>query len=719
MDWIKRSLRAFRAPSSSIRPRARLAFDALEDRTVPTAGGAISGAVFFDPDGNSFNDGPSAGNYSMPGVTVTLSGTTKLGNAVDAVTITDAAGNFQFEKLEPGAYTVSANSPVFNSAVANLGSLGGAAVGSQVQTIILGIGQVENNLRFGLPSLAPNPLRLSLREFLNDNIGRPERAFGEAFSNPGSGRVVIDGTNDPVDDNDNVVPITGTASLAGTVRDANNAPLAGIEVTLSGVLRFGNPVIRTTTTDAAGNYSFTNLHDATYFINVVPSAEFRGAGSVVGSLGGSSVRADQLAPTYLDVGKSGTGYDFVLARFSGELDAGLANDVGNGSLGTSADGLTSDPSIRGRLLNPSQNATLVARFTAGATTNFVSIKGHLAVDGSFVLNPQAIRDIFGGGLPDGTYTVQIQATSLSGAVLTKSVSFTLQSRGPEFLNSFKNISVAASAANTTLLLAGAFTDPDIANSVVTFKILKGTTPVEMSLELFDKDAPLTVANFFNYFDRYDDNGGVLFHRLFLESGLRVLQGGGFTFNDATDTINPHITQDPAIRNEYSEDRRNERGTIAMAKTSDPDSATSEFFFNLDDVNATTLNVNNPAPAGGSGGFTVFGRVASDADLAVLDDLASTTVVNALGQATLPVVGGGTPNETKMLRITEVVTVDRDNELTYSVSSSNPAVVTAAVAGFQGNQLTLDYLTAGSSTITVTATDSTGNTATTTFVVTVT
>ena len=48
-----------------------------------------------------------------------------------------------------------------------------------------------------------------------------------------------------------------------------------------------------------------------------------------------------------------------------------------------------------------------------------------------------------------------------------------------------------------------------------------------------------------------------------------------------------------------------------------------------------------------------------------------------------------------------------------------AVVTAAVAGFQGNQLTLDYLTAGTSTITVTATDSTGNTATTTFIVTVT
>jgi len=416
----------------------------------------------------------------------------------------------------------------------------------------------------------------------------------------------------------------------------------------------------------------------------------------------------------LAAGSVGTGYKFALAAFAGEFDAGLAYDVGNGSLGTSSDGGTYDPSIRGRLLNASSASALDARFTVGGSNVFVSVKSSLSADGSFVLNEQTMRDIFGGGFPDGAYTVEIRATKGDGSALSKFVSFTLNSSGPTFLSAFTNITNTAASANTVLLLSGAFTDPNITNSVVTMKVLKGTTPVDINVELFDKDAPRSVANFFSYFDRYALSGGTLFHRLHKEPALNVLQGGGFNFNDATNTINPHITQDANVRNEFSTDRANTRGTIAAAKLGgDPDSFTSEFFFNLTDSNASTLGVNN------NGGFTVFGKVQSDADLAVLDDLSSVAIRNAGGQSELPLVDGNTLDENNIERISQIVTVFRDNELTYTATSSNTSVVTAALAGFQGNQLTLDYLVAGTSTITVTVTDSTGNSLTSSFVVTVT
>jgi len=153
----------------------------------------------------------------------------------------------------------------------------------------------------------------------------------------------------------------------------------------------------------------------------------------------------------------------------------------------------------------------------------------------------------------------------------------------------------------------------------------------------------------------------------------------------------------------------------MAKTDDANSATSEFFFNLKDANATTLNVNN----GTSGGFTVFGQLQSDADLAVVDDLSSVPIKNTGQFNELPLVDGTTVDVNNIERFKEIVTVHRDDELTYTATSSNTAVVTATVGGFQGNQLTLDYQAAGTSTITVTATDKTGNTATQTFNVTVT
>ncbi|TVQ60659.1 MAG: hypothetical protein EA378_11270 [Phycisphaerales bacterium] len=122
------------------------------------------------------------------------------------------------------------------------------------------------------------------------------------------------------------------------------------------------------------------------------------------------------------------------------------------------------------------------------------------------------------------------------------------------------------------------------------------------IELFDTITPVTVNNFLNYVNRGDYDGS-FFHRLV--PGF-VLQGGGFTYDESDPDGAQDIPSDPPIVNEFL--LPNIERTIAMAKTADPDSATSQFFFNLDD-NTGTLD--DPA---NSGGFTVFGRVVGGWDV---------------------------------------------------------------------------------------------------------
>jgi cyclophilin family peptidyl-prolyl cis-trans isomerase len=124
----------------------------------------------------------------------------------------------------------------------------------------------------------------------------------------------------------------------------------------------------------------------------------------------------------------------------------------------------------------------------------------------------------------------------------------------------------------------------------------------VDIELFDSQAPLTVQNFLHYVNSgaYD---GTFIHRSV--PGF-VVQGGGYIFNPANGDFfgsgTSHIPTDPPVVNEPDPvNRPNVRGTLAMARTSDPDSATSEWFVNLVD-NPGLDDPNN------SGGFTVFGQV---------------------------------------------------------------------------------------------------------------
>ncbi|KTG17040.1 hypothetical protein AUR63_01950 [Guyparkeria sp. XI15] len=116
----------------------------------------------------------------------------------------------------------------------------------------------------------------------------------------------------------------------------------------------------------------------------------------------------------------------------------------------------------------------------------------------------------------------------------------------------------------------------------------------MLIELYDERAPATVENFLDYV-RDDFYDGTIFHRVIPDF---VAQGGGFTADFTRKETRA------AVKNEAGNGISNTRGTLAMARTSDPDSATSQFFINLAD-NAF-LDRRDDSAAGA--GYTVFGEV---------------------------------------------------------------------------------------------------------------
>ena len=132
-------------------------------------------------------------------------------------------------------------------------------------------------------------------------------------------------------------------------------------------------------------------------------------------------------------------------------------------------------------------------------------------------------------------------------------------------------------------------------TVVRFESSQGTFDVE----LFDEDAPNTVANFLNYSDRYVDS---IAHRSAITQAgdSFVVQGGGFTLN-AMDQLE-EVATDAPIDSEFTGQNSNVRGTIAMALVGgNVNSATSQWFINTRD-NSASLDPQQ---------FTVFGEVIGD------------------------------------------------------------------------------------------------------------
>jgi cyclophilin family peptidyl-prolyl cis-trans isomerase len=132
------------------------------------------------------------------------------------------------------------------------------------------------------------------------------------------------------------------------------------------------------------------------------------------------------------------------------------------------------------------------------------------------------------------------------------------------------------------------------------RVVLETSSGKIIIELQADKAPATVKNFLAYVDSefYNDT---VFHRVIPNF---MIQGGGLTAE-----LNPKTTQTP-IKNEADNGLKNERGTIAMARTADPNSATAQFFINT--VNNEFLNHRSKDSQGW--GYAVFGRVIEGMDV---------------------------------------------------------------------------------------------------------
>jgi len=143
---------------------------------------------------------------------------------------------------------------------------------------------------------------------------------------------------------------------------------------------------------------------------------------------------------------------------------------------------------------------------------------------------------------------------------------------------------------------------------------------DITLELDAEKAPITTANFLQYVDNgfYD---GVIFHRVI--PGF-MIQGGGFdTSMNQKDTLDE-------IKNEADNGLTNDKYTIAMARTSAPHSASSQFFINV----ANNDFLNHTAPTGSGWGYCVFGKVTAGNE--VIDKIAKVATTSRKGHQDVPV-----------------------------------------------------------------------------------
>ena len=152
-------------------------------------------------------------------------------------------------------------------------------------------------------------------------------------------------------------------------------------------------------------------------------------------------------------------------------------------------------------------------------------------------------------------------------------------------------------------------------SMVTIKTSMG----DIKIKLFDKAAPETVKNFLQYVTDGQYNN-TIFHRVI--SGF-MIQGGGF---DAS--FNQKQTRQP-IKNEADNGLSNKRGTVAMARTADPNSATAQFFINVADNKFLDFKAANRQQYG----YCIFGEVIAGMD--VVDKIRNVSTVSKNGFQDVP------------------------------------------------------------------------------------
>ena len=281
-----------------------------------------------------------------------------------------------------------------------------------------------------------------------------------------------------------------------------------------------------------------------------------------------------------------------------------------------------------------------------------------------------------------------------------------QSTVPTLVTTLPNQTLKLNAPPLTLDLTSYFSIPSVTGPIVQFNTILGS----YNAELYTSAAPINAANFLSYV-----NAGS-YTNSFIDRSVPgfVVQGGSYDIVSGSIAAIP--TSAPVVL-EYN--LPNALGTLAAARTSVLNSATSAWYINTVD-NSTNLGPTN------AGGYTVFGRILGTG-MTVVNAIASLPVYNVnSGQfPNLPVYNynstSGSLTTSNLVMVNSITQIPmfptptaKTAVLTWNISSSNPAT---ALATLSGSTLNISALSAGTSLITVTASDTNGNVAQGSFTVT--
>ena len=262
----------------------------------------------------------------------------------------------------------------------------------------------------------------------------------------------------------------------------------------------------------------------------------------------------------------------------------------------------------------SLSATAAANNAAKALTSdgvLITKDGNLTVTGTTLPGATITVDSDNDGqFDDGTVTASSTGAYSVPVVVTRKDLYTSDSTANDELTGLQDVKIRATLSSET---ADSTVKVDLikdSNSLVKFTSqVNATTTQEYFIEMFNTEAPITVANFIAYINagRYENS---IIHRS-VATGTTpfVIQGGGFTVEDGLVNV---VTKFSAIASEFNAARGNQTGTISMAHPGDTNQGSSEWFINLN--NNTDLNANTVDKR-----HTVFGRVVGN----------GMTVVNAI------------------------------------------------------------------------------------------